>query len=243
MHPSDQGHVLLAETFENILVHQLSCAARSLVSDAAFSSSEGAGPALLRGTHELVLGTPTAPATPGYSYITVTVQPPTAAAFTVEAFADADGVFRARVMCFETGTWTWTASEPGVTPSGSFSVVASDLPGKLATSGYQFNTARGWFLHIGDTAYRWFQMDTLWQEYLTDNNQIGITKLRAYYANDLDVLVSPAGGAIIWSYMNRVDERLRWALQNYPHIMIELLVFGNEGRVLSSYADSGGFID
>ena len=150
----------------------------------------GTGPAVLFGTHEIVLhGTAHLP-NPFDLRVRVTFTPPSGApaARTVDAFHDGGAVWRARAYVTETGTWHWRVASPGERrldgQKGSFQAGPSAHRGRLLPHP---QNPRFWitedgrpFLHVSDTAYRLFhERDApLWREFVRDAAAQGVTGLR-----------------------------------------------------------------
>ncbi len=103
----------------------------------------------------------------------------------VDGFFDGDRNYKARAYCNKLGTWQWELKkQPGFKKSkGKFDVVESSLKGKLKKhpeDPYQFACDNGkWFLHIGDTGYRYLaDTEPKWKEYIDQAKKMGATKVR-----------------------------------------------------------------
>ena len=113
----------------------------------------------------------------------VTFTTPRGADVAVDGFYDGGQIFKARAYAGELGLWRWRSrsNNPGLDgKEGSFRVVPSNLKGKLrihSSDPRQFAYDNGaWFLHIGDTCYRYLVADEpKWQEYIDQAAESGIT--------------------------------------------------------------------
>jgi hypothetical protein len=101
----------------------------------------------------------------------------------VDGFYDGGRTFKARAYCDTLGLWRWV-SQSNVPDlhgqSGTFEVVPSALKGKLRLhpdDPHQFAYDCGdWFLHIGDTGYRYVTDTELeWRAYVDQAVQMGAT--------------------------------------------------------------------
>jgi len=127
------------------------------------------------------------------------------------------------------GTWKWrsASNHPGLNGhSGSFEVKPSNLPGKLRkhpTDPRQFAYDNGeWFLHIGDTAYRYVAAsEPLWQQYIDEAAQVGFTKIRTWFSSDrhdISALFTRDRQGLNLGYWDEIERRLIYALEKYPYI-------------------------
>lgn len=152
--------------------------------------TRGAGPAALRGVHEIVLTGDASVGNPFDTNVEVTFTPPSgpSAAKSVSAFYDGGNVWRARVYVGETGAWRWRSASPTDAlldgRESTFRAEPSPLPGMLRP--HPANP-RAWctddgrpFVNVSDTAYRLFHGAdaTMWQEYVNDAAARGITTFR-----------------------------------------------------------------
>lgn len=179
-------------------------------------------------------------------FLHVTFDLPDGSQRVVEGFHDGDGVYRARAYAGQTGVWQWqSASSSGALDgqAGQFVVVDSDLPGKLrkhVDDPYQFQYDNGdWFLHLGDTAYRWVNFaEDDWQAYLEQADQVGFNKLRVWFNHgryDVQDLFNSRRSGLNLSYWQEIDRRLTWALTHYPHIQFQLIPYGEDTGEINRY--------
>ena len=170
----------------------------------------------------------------------------------VDGFYDGGDEFVARAYCDTAGTWSWRseASHPDLSGrTGSFRVVPSRLNGKLTIHPQdpsQFAYADGsWFLHIGDTGYRYVVDDeSKWREYLDQAVAAGFTKIRTWFSRarcDCQALFQHDGkyGRIRLNlpYWQEVDRRLTYALDHHPQVIFQLIPFGEDGDEIKRYGD------
>ncbi len=107
----------------------------------------------------------------------------------VDGFYDGQSIFKARAYCDMTGEWKWRSiseNESLNEQTGLFRVVKSNLPGKLRIhpkDPRQFAYDNGeWFLHIGDTGYRYVTAtEKKWKAYVDQAARMGITKIRTWF--------------------------------------------------------------
>jgi hypothetical protein len=99
---------------------------------------------------------------------------------------------------------------------GTFEVKPSELPGKLRIhpdDPRQFAFDNGeWFLHLGDTAYR-FVTDTepLWQQYIDEAAQVGFNKIRTWFCrgrHDVAALFTDDRQGLDLAYWDEIERRL-----------------------------------
>lgn len=166
----------------------------------------------------------------------------------VDCFLRDNRTWVGRAYCDQTGTWSWrsTADEVQlINPAGTFEVQPSGLPGKLRKhplDPYQFCFDSGqWFLHIGDTGYR-FLTDTepLWQQYIDEAAEVGFTKIRTWFCRSrggVEALLNPDRSGPDFDYWNEMDRRIAYALQKYPHIQLQLIPYGEDADELNRYGD------
>ncbi len=175
----------------------------------------------------------------------------------VKGFYDGqpDGVptWRARLYPELTGTWIWTstsATDPLMDGlSGTFTVEGSDLAGMLQTHAEnprQWQTANGeTFVNLSDTAYLLFNTEVPEEDfelYVNDDIGKGVTSIRAGGCGGFGRW-NPGVFGNNWCWSGRdfarydlgkfrhTDEKLKWLLDNAPHIYIQLIMFGNSTRV------------
>ncbi len=135
----------------------------------------GEASALHRGMYEIELRA-SEPVTDPYFGVRVQVMfyRPDGTEVRVDGFYDGNAIFRARAYCDTVGRWEWSTRSnwPSLDgKQGAFKVVSSSLPGKLrqhASDSRQFAYDDGkWFLHLGDTGYRYVVDDEPhWQAYI-----------------------------------------------------------------------------
>lgn len=165
----------------------------------------------------------------------------------VDAFFDGGNTFKARAYADQLGKWHWTSSSSIKSldkKSNFFIVRESKLKGKLRVSKkdpHQFAYDNGdWFLHIGDTGYRYVNKnEPNWKVYLDQAVQMGATKIRTWFNS------SRSGVQGLWKrndrnkfdleYWQEIDKRLSYALNKYPHIIFQLIPFGEDSRELIKY--------
>ncbi len=210
--------------------------------------TRGVETAKVFGIHEITLTGNGTVANPQDTLATVTFTPPSGAAnaITVYAFHDGDDTWRARAYIHEAGTWTWSsasATDAGLdAQSGTFSAVVSTLRGKLVkhpddNKAWATDDGR-WFLNVSDTAYYLFNPDsTHWQQFITDNWNLGVTSLRANLAGALRqfekqqasdgwdrIFADGTRNRLNLAALQTDDARLEWMLNNHPHLYVQLIL-------------------
>lgn len=165
---------------------------------------------------------------------------------TVDGFYDGDYGFKARAYCDTPGKWSYR-TQSSLSDlhdiKGSFTVVESELPGKLRIhrrDPRQFAYDNGeWFLHIGDTGYRFVvKSEPLWQEYIDEAAEAGFTKIRTWFAQSrstVEALYTADRGRIELDYWQEIDRRLRYCLNEYPHIIVQLIPYAEDTGELIRY--------
>lgn len=101
---------------------------------------------------------------------------------------------------------------------------------------YQFQYDDGdWFLHIGDTGYRYLaDGEPLWQQYIDQSVQdLGATKIVVWSAgtratHSLAQLYTPSLVAMNLTYWALMEDRLVYALTTYPRIQLQLIVYAQD---------------
>ena len=171
---------------------------------------------------------------------------PNGSKVSVDGFFDGDSTFKARAYCDTVGIWRWRCSsniEGLDAESGEFEVEESNLPGKLQLhekDSRQFAYDNGqWFLHIGDTGYRYVtQTEPMWKEYIDQAAQMGVTKVRTWFCqarSDVQILFSNGRQELNLEYWQEIDKRLQYALERYPHIIFQLIPYGEDTEELRRY--------
>ena len=173
---------------------------------------------------------------------------------TVYTFYDGDNTWRAKVYVSETGTWRWSSAsttDKGLNgKTGVFQAIDSKLRGRLLPhpkNPRHWVTENGqWFLNINDTAYFLLSLKDQngnsishenFADYVRDAVDHGITSFRSWAA------VGPKGcleGIEAWkdtvfededctklrlNHFRCSDQRLKWLLENYPDVYIQLIIF------------------
>jgi hypothetical protein len=163
-----------------------------------------------------------------------------------EGFFKGGKTWAARAYCAQVGTWKWrsVSNQPDLDGrSGSFEVQPSDLPGKLRKypdDPRQFAYDNGqWFLHIGDTGYRYVAAaEPLWQQYIDEAAEIGFNKVRTWFSSgrhDVAALFTPDRQGLDLAYWNEIERRLTYPLEKYPHIQFQLIPYGEDWPELVRY--------
>jgi len=206
------------------------------------------GTALWRGVHEQTIamaafgGSPYLDMQPQVTYVR-----PDGTHVTVDAFYDGSGVYKSRAYCDQLGVWRWRfGSGAGGRDerSGSFRVVPSSLPGKLRVhpeDPYQFVYDDGtWFLHIGDTGYRYVvAAEPEWRAYIDQAAQMGATKVRTWFCegrSDVQVLFAEERTALNLAYWQEIDRRITYALDHHPQVILKLIPYGEDTDEIRRYA-------
>jgi hypothetical protein len=231
---------------------------------AAFSNAV-AGPALVagpadvphRGVYEVALE---AAADVPDPYLGATVQVtftrPDGSKATVDAFYDGGRTFKARAYADAVGAWSWASSAQAAGLGGrrgTFKVVPSALKGKLRKhpdDPRQFACDDGtWFLHIGDTGYRYVTAtEPRWKEYIDQAARMGATKIRTWFCQSrggVEALFADGRRGLALAYWQEIDRRVRYALEAHPQVQLKLILYGEDtaelaragqGDALSLYA-------
>jgi hypothetical protein len=246
----DNGETLMTMS---LLVLSLACVAPC---PAAMSPNlvTGEAPAPQRGVYEIALVSDGAVNNPYLdSEFKVAFTRPDASRVTVDGFYDGaasgQAVFKARAYCDYPGAWSWTSSSrlPDLDGrSGAFTVAASELPGKLRKhpdDPHQFAYDNGeWFLHIGDTGYR-YVVDTEpeWQAYIDQAAKMGATKIRAWFCrarSGVAGLFAADRTALNLPYWQEIDRRVQYALNKHPQIILQLIPYGEDTDELLRYGQA-----
>ncbi len=164
----------------------------------------------------------------------------------VDGFYDGGNMFKARAYCDTVGLWRWQSDSDLPTlagQAGTFKVIPSGLKGKLRhhrDDPHQFAYDNGdWFLHIGDTGYRYVTAtEPAWQAYIDQATQMGATKIRAWFCqarSDVQILFDPTRTGLNLPYWQEIDRRLIYALEHHPHIQFELIPYGEDTEEIRRY--------
>jgi hypothetical protein len=222
-------------------------AARQVPADSDGPLVTGGTSALHRGVYEVALKSDGEINDPYLgSKLTVTFTRPDGSLVTVDGFYDGGRTFKARAYCDAVGQWSWKSAsdQAGLDDkSGSFQVVASPLPGKLrrhSDDPRQFAYDDGqWFLHIGDTGYRYVApTEPRWQAYFDQAVELGVTKIRVWFCqgrHDVQNLLTKDRRGLNLSYWQEIDRRLLYALGRAPHVQMQLIPYGEDGPELNRY--------
>ena len=200
-----------------------------------------------RGVYEIVLNASLVEANPYYDIdLKVTFTRPDGSEVTVNGFYDGGISYLARAYCDTEGEWQWqsASNNPGLdNQQGKFTVLPSDFRGKLRINPddpYQFAYDNGdWFLHIGDTGYRYVvPTEPHWKEYIDQAAEMGATKVRTWFAmsrGDIDELLMPNGRDLSLFVWKEIEHRLRYALDNHPHIIFQLMPHAEDTEMIRRY--------
>jgi uncharacterized protein DUF4038/uncharacterized protein DUF5060 len=164
----------------------------------------------------------------------------------VDGFYDGDGTFKARAYCDTQGLWQWrSASNVSELDgrAGEFRVVASQLNGKLRrhpddSRQFAYDSGR-WFLHIGDTGYRFVtDIEPEWKAYIDQAADAGFTKIRTWFCqarSEVQVLFADDRAGMNLPYWQEIDRRLTYALNNHPHVIFQLIPYGEDTAEIARY--------
>jgi len=211
----------------------------------------------LRGAYEVTLT-----AAPGFTNgfldndLRVTFTRADGTQVTVDGFYDGGNTFKARAYLDSPGTWTWSSASANAGlggKSGSFTVLSdANLPGKLRKSTQdprQFVQDDGqWFLHIGDTGYRYINTnEPKWQAYIDQAAGVGFTKIRTWFGNvgsssNGDIGYMFQSGTLNLQQLQTADARLIYALNNHPEVQMQLIPFGEDTAKLKAYASNDALV-
>lgn len=164
----------------------------------------------------------------------------------VDGFFDGDKGYKARAYCDQVGAWKWRSASTSKSmnrKSGSFNVVASKLKGKLRVhpgDHQQFAYDNGdWFLHIGDTGYRYVvQSEPEWKPYIDQAAEMGATKIRTWFAqsrHNVEALFTPERDQLALEYWKTIEARVLYALEHHPHLNLQLIVYGEDTDEIKRY--------
>ncbi len=222
-------------------------AARQVPADSGGPLVAGGASAWHRGVYEITLESDGEIHDPYLgSKLAVTFTRPDGSLVTVDGFYDGGRTFKARAHCDALGQWSWKSAsdQAGLDgKSGSFQVVASPLPGKLRRhpqdpQQFAYDDGR-WFLHIGDTGYRYVApTEPRWQAYFDQAVELGVTKIRVWFCqgrHDVQDLLTKDRRGLNLSYWQEIDRRLLHALGRAPHVQMQLVAYGEDGPELNRY--------
>jgi hypothetical protein len=167
----------------------------------------------------------------------------------VQGFYDGVGALKLRVYCQHPGQYrliTQSILERLHNLQYHFIVStqgASGAVGKLRHhkgDPHQFVTDSGkWFLHIGDTGYRFLiPSEPMWRQYIDDAAIVQrATKVRAWLASGRHAVteaVNAKQGLINPAFWDVVEARLWYALTKYPWVQVQVIVFGEDASAIAS---------
>lgn len=206
--------------------------------------------ALVRGIYEVALNASLTEDNPYYDIqCTVTFRKPDGREVEVDGFFDGGSSFKARAYCEQPGLWQWqsASNNPGLDGrAGSFEVLPSDLKGKLRIhpdDPYQFAYDNGdWFLHIGDTGYRFVvASEPYWREYIDQASQMGATKVRTWFAMDrgkVNSLFTHNGKDLSLFYWKEIERRILYTLEHHPHMILQLIPYAEDTDLIRKYSEA-----
>jgi len=212
------------------------------------STASGEADAFHRGLHEIKLRA-SEPITDPYfgTQIQVVFYRPDGSEVRVDGFYDGNASFRVRAYCDTVGRWQWrsTSNQPSLDGKrGAFKVLASSLPGKLrqhTDDSRQFAYDDGtWFLHLGDTGYRYVvRAEPHWRAYIDQAAQMGATKIRTWFCQSrhcVEALFAEDRSALNLVYWQEIDRRIAYACAHHPKVILQLIPFGEDTEELKRYA-------
>jgi hypothetical protein len=96
-----------------------------------------------------------------------------------------------------------------------------------------------WFLHIGDTGYRYVtDTEPEWQAYVDQAARMGVTKIRTWFCqarSDVQILFERGRRALNLDYWQEIDRRLIYALETCPHVIFKLIPYGEDTEEIRRY--------
>lgn len=163
-----------------------------------------------------------------------------------EGFFDGGSSFKVRAYANALGKWSWNSMSKFDDlngHSGCFTVAASKLKGQLCQhpdDPHQFAYDNGdWFLHIGDTGYRYVaDTEPEWKAYIDQAAMAGFTKIRTWFCrgrSDVQALYNPERTTLNLPYWQEIDRRMSYALNSHPNIMFKLIPYGEDTDELLRY--------
>ncbi len=181
---------------------------------------------------------------------------PDGESITVDGFYVGENLFKVRAYCSLTGNWYYKTKsniKELNNLKGEFKVTVpkkhSKLKGKLRIcykDSRQFVYDNGdWFLHIGDTGYRYAAVtEPFWKEYIDQSVAMGATKIRVWFCqsrHSIEDLLSDNGKKLNLKVWREIDKRLSYALNNHPNIILQLIPYGEDSEAIKKY-DKGDFM-
>jgi hypothetical protein len=173
---------------------------------------------------------------------------PSGVEVTVDGFNDGGALFKARAYGKEVGKWTWRSRSNDTDMdghSGSFEILPSTFRGKLKVhpeDPYQFAYANGdWFLHIGDTGYRFVvASEPHWKDYIDQAALMGATKIRTWFAMErskVSDLFEGTTDILALNYWKEIERRIIYTLEKHPHIVLQLIPYAEDAPLINSYTE------
>jgi len=202
-----------------------------------------------RGVYEIALDAIPTQQNPYYEIdLEIILTRPDGSEVTVDGFYDGGTRYRARAYCDATGEWQWRSASNNAgldRQSGAFEVLPSNFRGKLRIhpdDPYQFAYDNGnWFLHIGDTGYRYVvPTEPHWRAYIDQAAEMGATKIRTWFAmsrGEVDELLMPNGRDLSLFVWKEIERRLRYALENHPQIVLQLMPHAEDTKMIRRYGE------
>jgi hypothetical protein len=158
-------------------------------------------------------------------------------------------VFMGRIYCGEEGAYNWHVQsfEPLVACL-SGSVVSSQTAtpagwkGKLrphVNDPHQMMYDNGeWFLHIGDTGYRYpIPQEKSWKQFIDQSvSAMGTTKIRVWFGrSSIDALYS-SSSQLDLTMWHVIESRMLYALETYPWVQFQVIVYGEDDDAVATAA-------
>lgn len=167
---------------------------------------------------------------------------------TVDGFNDGGALFKARSYGREIGKWTWKSqsNDPDMDGhSGAFEILPSSFRGKLKVhpdDPYQFAYSNGdWFLHIGDTGYRFVvASEPHWKEYIDQTAAMGATKIRTWFAMERSKVSDLFEGntdVLALNYWKEIERRILYTMKKHPQVVLQLIPYAEDAPLINSYAE------